>query len=113
MSQQAHCHHHIVLWYELIEDQVLLNTASGRIKDRNIRRDPRLSLCVEDGYRFVTLEGVAEIVDDQAVAQADIARLAVRYHGPAKGAEMAKQFRTQKRVTWRMSIRNVIARGFE
>ena len=102
-----------VLWYDLDGSQILLNTARGRVKDRNLRRDPRISFCVEDGYRYVTLEGMVEVVDDQTVAQEDIARLAARYHWPARGAEMAAQFRTQERVTLRMSIHNVIAHGFE
>ena len=102
-----------VMWYELVDDHVIMNTARGRVKDSNLRRDPRLSLCVEDGYRFVTLEGVVELVDDQATAQADIARLAVRYHGAEQGARQTQEFRNQQRVTLRVSIRNVIARGLE
>ena len=102
-----------VMWYELVDEQIIMNTARGRIKDGNLRRDPRLSICVEDGYRFVTLEGVVELIDDQEIAQADIARLAVRYHGPEQGAKQAADFRSQQRVTLRVSIRNVIARGLE
>ncbi len=101
-----------VMWYELIDDYVLLNTARSRVKDRNLRRDPRLSLCVEDGYRFVTIEGRAEIVDDQEIAQADIARLAIRYYGAEKAARSITQFRSQQRVTLHVSIRSVMTRGF-
>ncbi len=102
-----------VMWYELDDDQIVMNTARGRVKDSNLRRDPRLSICVEDGYRFVTLEGVAEIIDDQEIAQADILRLAIRYHGQEQGERQAADFRKQQRVTLRVSIRNVIARGLE
>ena len=101
-----------VMWYELVDDYVLLNTARSRVKDRNLRRDPRLSLCVEDGYRFVTIEGRAEIVDDQEIAQADIARLAIRYYGPEKAARSITQFQSQQRVTLHVSIRSVMTRGF-
>ena len=100
-----------VMWYDLEDDFVLLNTLRGRIKDANLRRDPRLSLCIEDDYRYVTLEGVAELIEDQETAQADIARLAIRYHGPEKGARAADGFRNQQRVTIHMTIRNVIANG--
>ncbi len=102
-----------VMWYELDADQIVMNTARGRIKDRNLRRDPRVSICIEDGYTYVTLEGAVELIEDQETAQADIVRLAKRYHGPEKGAGMASDFAKQQRVTLRMSIRNVIANGFE
>ncbi len=103
-----------VMWYELVDDYLLMNTARGRSKDGNIQRDARVSTCFEDGYRYLTLEGQAELVDDQQVAQADIKRLAVRYEGPEAGERMAaKTFSQQERVTIRLHIRHVIANGFD
>lgn len=101
------------IWYELHEDTVLLNTAMGRLKHRNLQRDPRLSLCVVDGERYVTLYGRATLVEDQAQAQADDLRLAVHYDGPAAAAERAPLIAQQQRVTIRISITHVHARGFE
>ena len=108
------CPQQTVMWYELIDDYVLMNTARGRSKDSNIRRDPRASVCIEDGYRYLTLEGEADIVDDQQIAQADIKRLAVRYEGPEAGERMAaKTYTKQERVTIRLQISHVIANGFD
>lgn len=103
-----------VLWYELQGDTILMNTARGRVKDRNLRRDPRASFCVEDGYRYVTITGACELQwEDQARAQADIHRLAVRYDGPERAERMAAgQFRKEERQTIRMRIEAVDARGF-
>jgi hypothetical protein len=61
-----------------------------RKKDRNLIREPRPSLCIEEGFRFVTPKGIVEIIDDQATARADIAALARRYHAAAKAEEMAR-----------------------
>ena len=61
----------------------------GRTKDRNRIRDPRASVCIEEGFRYVTLEGTSKIIDDQATAQAEIAALARRYHDVARAEEMA------------------------
>src|SRR6266508_4604754 len=69
-----------VMWYELRDDHVLMNTARGRTKDRNLLQDRRISVCVEDGYRFVTIAGTAQLFDEQERAQADIRALATRYH---------------------------------
>src|SRR5690242_1955254 len=55
-----------VVWYGLRGDEILMNTARGRRKERNLRRDPRLSLAVEDGYRYAAIAGIARLVDDQA-----------------------------------------------
>jgi len=34
-----------VMWYELRDGYILMNTAAGRVKDLNVRRDPRVSVC--------------------------------------------------------------------
>lgn len=95
-----------VLWYEVQGDEIMMNTARGRLKDDNLRRDPRMSFCIEDEYRYLTLRGVVTLDDDQERAQEDIARLARRY--TPDGAEgMIANFRTQERVTIRMRIDHV------
>ncbi len=102
-----------VVWYELQGDVVMLNTARGRVKDSNLRRDPRVSLCIEDGDRFVTIAGRAELVDDQEVAQRDIAHLAVRYDGPEQAAQEVEEYRRQTRVTIRVRIQRLYAEGID
>ena len=103
-----------VVWYDLDGDDILLNTRAGRVKDRNLRRDARASLCVSDGYRYVTLEGTVEIDDDQRVAQADIRRLAIRYDGEESGNRQAEEkFTRQQRVTIHLKITKVIVYDVE
>ncbi len=98
-----------VMWYELQGDEIMMNTAHGRLKDRNLYRDPRISICVEDGQRFVTLRGSVTLNDDVETAQADIAHLAKRYQGPGN---TSSHFRTEQRVTLRMKIEGALERGF-
>src|SRR5829696_5972660 len=89
-----------VMWYELRGDTIVMNTRRGRKKDRNLIRDPRVSLCIEDGFRYVTLEGTIELVDDPATGQTDMAALALRYHNAAKAEQMVREeFAFQERVT--------------
>ncbi len=101
------------IWYELQGDEIMMNTAAGRLKDRNLRRDPRVTLCIEDEQRYLTLYGRVTLNDDQAQAQADINRLALRYDGPAQSAAQAASFGSQQRVTIRMTITHVHPHGFE
>jgi PPOX class probable F420-dependent enzyme len=102
-----------VMWYELQGDEIMMNTARGRLKDRNLVADNRASLCVDDGYHYVTITGRITMNDDQTVAQADIHRLAVRYDGKERADEMSRdQFGKQERITLRLSIDRVSAHGF-
>lgn len=101
-----------VMWYELRGDQIMMNTVPGRVKERNISRDPRVSVCVEDGYKFVTIQGrVVETIDDQDIAREDIVALARRYQ-PDTPESARDVFRQQERQTILISIDHVIANGF-
>lgn len=103
-----------VLWYEIQGEIVMMNTAAGRLKDRNLRRDSRASVCVTaDGYG-VTLWGRIEMIDDQTVAQADIHRLAVRYDGPERADRQSRdQFSKEHRITLRMKVERIVLQGFD
>jgi len=103
-----------VMWYELRSDTIVMNTRRGRKKDRNLTRDTRASLCIEDAFRYVTLEGDIEMVDDPAVAQADIAALARRYHDAAQAEQMARDvFASQERVTLLLHVERTDVHGFD
>ena len=105
--------HLAVMWYLLDGDDIVVNSAQGRLKDRNLAADPRMSVLIADGYRFVRLDGRAKIDHDQTTAQADIRRLAVLNYGAAKADEaMRSRFSKQHRITYRLPIRRVYADGF-
>ena len=96
------------MWYELQGDEIMMNTKAGRLKDQNMRRDARVALCIEDGYQYVTISGSVTMNDDQQIAQADIKRLAYRYHNPEKAEQMARdQFERERRITLRLAIERV------
>lgn len=103
-----------VVWYELQGDEIMLNTKAGRLKDRNLRRDPRAALCIEDGNHYVALRGPVTLNDDQTVAQSDIERLAVRYDGAEKArAQVRSQFSREARVTIRLRPERIDEYGME
>ena len=63
-------------------EYVLVNTARGRRKERNVRNDPRVALSVtdpDDPYRFVSVRGEATLTEEGAVDH--INSLAQRYMG--------------------------------
>ena len=70
-------------WVDYDGDMVLINTAAGRIKEKNVKLDKRVALSVYDSsnpYNMVTIRGrVKAIVKHDA--DAHINRLAKRYLG--------------------------------
>jgi PPOX class probable F420-dependent enzyme len=58
------------VWVDTDGDDVLVNTAEGRVKPANVRRDPRVALTVwdrDDPYRQVIIRGrVIELTHDGA-----------------------------------------------
>ncbi len=98
-----------VAWFRLEDDDTLvLNSRTPRRWPSNLHRDGRLALSVidsTDGYRWVGLTGwVVEIVEDQEIAQADIAEMALRYDGEEKAKASIAMFRGQRRLTFRVRI---------
>ncbi len=71
------------VWCEFDGTHILVNSAQGRQKDRNMRRDPRVSLSVmdpENSYRYVEVRG--EVVDiEEDTACEHINKLAKKYLG--------------------------------
>ena len=71
------------VWVDFDGKHVLVNTARGRQKDRNVSRDPRVALAIQDPqdpYRKLLLRGrVVDIITKGAEEHID--RLAVKYTG--------------------------------
>jgi PPOX class probable F420-dependent enzyme len=102
-----------VMWYLLEDNRIVMNTAKGRVKFRNMKGRNRVSLCVEDGLRFVTLTGDVSFNDDQAVAQEDIQRIGRRYDTEDEvRAAHEQDWKHQQRVTLTMPIDRVVTHGF-
>jgi PPOX class probable F420-dependent enzyme len=69
-------------WVDIEDDNILINTALGRIKQENISRDPRIALSIVDHdnqYEMVTVRGkvTEQITGD--VAEKHIDKLARKY----------------------------------
>ncbi|SRR5581483_5114071 len=74
------------VWVDYDGTYVLFNSARGRQKDRNVRRDPRVAIAVQDPdnpYRYLEIRGrVVEITEEGADAHID--KLAKKYLGVDK-----------------------------
>ncbi len=95
-----------VMWYELRGDTIVMNTEISRLKAKNLQRDGRASICVEEAYTYVTITGTVTLDEERETAQADIYALARRYNPDFKEGDYAT-FADQHRVTIRLSIDKV------
>jgi PPOX class probable F420-dependent enzyme len=98
------------MWYLLEDDgTILMNTKVGRLKERNVRRDPRVSICIEDEYNFLTINGTVQLIDELKRSQHDIYRLSARYHGEEKAKrQLQEQFSKEIRVSLRLKPERII-----
>jgi PPOX class probable F420-dependent enzyme len=98
-----------VVWFALEGDVIVLNSRVGRRWPDNLLRDPRISIAVidaADGNDWVGITGTAIAIEDQAIAQADIARLARRYEA-ADLERQLREFEGQQRISFRVAIGRV------
>lgn len=95
-------------WVDWDGQHVLINTAEGRVKPRNIRDRPVVAVCVvnhDDPYQYVSITGPAEISAEGA--EEHINRLSHRYRGRDYSYVPGEQ-----RLILRVTPRRVFARGF-
>jgi len=74
------------VWIDLVDGIILVNTAKGRIKQKNVSRDPRVAIAIVDRnnpYNMVTIQGN---VVEQTTEGADkhIDKMAKKYLGVDK-----------------------------
>ena len=78
------------VWVDFDGVHVRFNTAKGRVKDKNLRRNPKVALAIQDPenpYRYIQVRGrVAEITEQGADAHIDA---------------LAKKYINQDKYPWR------------
>jgi PPOX class probable F420-dependent enzyme len=74
------------VWFNTDGENILINSAKGRIKDRNMRLHPQVTLCIQDpsnSYRYLQIRGtVVEITAEGADDHIDA--LTFKYRGLPK-----------------------------
>jgi PPOX class probable F420-dependent enzyme len=101
--------HVTTVWVDHDGDYILVNTAAGRKKHKNLSRDPRVSLAIVNGsnpYEAVFIRGrVTEAVEGKE-AEAHIHKLSKKYTGrdqyPLAPGEKRVMYRIEplKIVSW-------------
>ncbi|SDN15243.1 PPOX class F420-dependent oxidoreductase [Streptomyces wuyuanensis] len=78
------------VWFLLDGDDVVFNTGKETVKGRNLARDGRVALCVEDDrppFSFVVVQGRAELSEEPEQLRQWATRIAARYMGEDRAEE--------------------------
>jgi PPOX class probable F420-dependent enzyme len=96
--------HAAPIWFTLDGDDVIFTTDARTVKGRNLRRDGRAVLVVDEGtppFHFVTVEGHVEISEDLD----EMLRWATVLGGRYMGAENAEAFGRRNAVPGELLVR--------
>lgn len=97
-----------VIWFLREGNELRFSTAANSVKARNLRRDPTVSVTIEDGNRYLTLSGRATL---EPVDESLRARMATRYLGAERGAEWLQQRPQAERVSVRIVVERAYGQG--
>jgi len=79
--------HLVAMWFGVVEGEVWFETKAKSQKVQNLRRDPRVTVLVEDGLTYdalrgVSIEGRAQVVEDADALWRVGVSMFERYTGP-------------------------------
>ena len=103
--------HSTVVWIDEVDGEVWFNTAIGRTKERNLRRDPRASILVVDPsnqYRWLAVDGAVTLQEEEADAHID--KLAKKYLGQDRYPWHDER---QRRIIVRIRPRRIDSAGLD
>jgi PPOX class probable F420-dependent enzyme len=96
--------HAAPIWYHLDGEAFVFTAGEDTVKGRNLRRDPRVSLCIDEErppFHFVIAEGTATLASDDP----DLLLWATRLGGRYMGEDQAEAFGRRNAVASELLVR--------
>jgi PPOX class probable F420-dependent enzyme len=96
--------HVVPIWFDLDGEAIVFTTGGESVKARNMKRDPRVCICVDDEtppFSFVQVEGIASFSDDLD----EMLHWATRIGGRYMGADQAEAFGKRNAVPGELLVR--------
>ncbi|WP_169945085.1 PPOX class F420-dependent oxidoreductase [Microbispora sp. H11081] len=100
------------IWFTVDGDDVVFTTDENSVKGRELRRDPRATLCVDDQrppYSYVMVEGEAALSDDPAELRRWATVLGGRYMGEHRAEEYGRRNGVPGELLVRLRVGRVVA----
>ena len=104
--------HAAPVWFDLDGDTLVFTTGENTVKGRNIRRDPRVTICIDDDnppFAFAVIEGQAEIADADPDLLYWTTRIGGRYMGLRRADEYGTRNAVEDELLVRVTPRKIVA----
>lgn len=104
--------HVVPVWYYVDGDDLVFTTWHTSVKGRNMQRDPRVCICVDDEkppYAFMQIEGTATLDDDPEALVAAATRLGGRYMGEEQAEAYGKRNGVPGELLVRVKVTRIVA----
>lgn len=92
------------IWFDLDGETIVFTTGQATVKAANMRRDPRVSLCVDDEtppFAFVIVEGTVTFSEDLGELRTWATKIGGRY----MGADLAEAYGARNGVPGELLVR--------
>jgi PPOX class probable F420-dependent enzyme len=100
------------IWFDLDGDTIVFTTGESTVKGRNMRRDPRVSLCIDEEkppFHFVLIEGTAELTTEDPDLLYWATRLGNRYMGADRAEEYGRRNAVEGELLVRVTPQKILA----
>ena len=105
----------VPIWFDMDDDGTLLFTTwSESIKGKSLRRDRRVSLCVDEDsppYAYVRVDGTTTLLDDPELLRSWAARIGGRYMGAERAAEYGARNGVEGELLVRITPTTIVAQA--
>jgi len=105
----------VPIWFEMDDDGTLLFTTWGEsIKGKSLRRDGRVSLCVDEDtppYAYVRVDGTTTLLEDRELLRTWAARIGGRYMGAERAAEYGARNGVEGELLVRITPTRIVAQA--
>ncbi len=104
--------HVVPVWFVLDGDAIVFMTGEVTVKGKNLQRDPRVTICVDDEsppYAFVMIEGTVTMAPNSPAMLEWSIRIARRYMGDDKAETFGKRNAVDGELLVRVTPTKVIA----
>ena len=100
------------IWFVLDGDDLIFTTGRDTVKGRNLTRDPRVSISIDDQtppYSFITIFGTATISEDLDEMLVWATKIGERYMGADKAEAFGKRNAVDGELLVRVKVTKQIA----
>jgi PPOX class probable F420-dependent enzyme len=104
--------HVMPVWFVLDGEDIVFMTGRDSVKGRNLRRDPRLALVVDEEqapYAFVHARGIATLSEDLDELRRFATELGARYMGAQRAEEFGRRNAVPGEILVRVTVERLIA----